>query len=178
MESGVTCETDSGKQAGAETMRLSLTWRILLGKGAVGAAIVSLALLLALAPLPFQPAQADLKLCNKTPSRVGIAIGHKRPEGWTTEGWWTISPNSCETLLEGELVSRYYYVHALDYDVGVEWTGKAFMCTQDNAFTIHGINDCAKRGYDLTGFVEIDTGEETDWTVQLTQPSQQGIGGR
>lgn len=136
----------------------------------------SCAALLAAAALT--PAAADLKLCNKTQSRVGIAIGHKGPKGWMTEGWWTITPNSCETLLEGELVSRYYYIHALDYDLGVEWSGKAYMCTKDKAFTIYGINECRERGFDLTGFVEVDTGEESDWTVQLTEPARQGTGGR
>ncbi|WP_374333643.1 DUF1036 domain-containing protein, partial [Aestuariivirga sp.] len=35
------------------------------------------------------PAHADLKLCNKTESRVGVALGYKDKEGWATEGWWT-----------------------------------------------------------------------------------------
>ena len=38
------------------------------------------------------PAQADLKMCNKTTSRVGVALGYKDKEGWATEGWWTIEP--------------------------------------------------------------------------------------
>ncbi|MGL4590886.1 MAG: DUF1036 domain-containing protein, partial [Aestuariivirga sp.] len=36
------------------------------------------------------PAQADLKMCNNTTSRVGVALGYKDKEGWATEGWWTI----------------------------------------------------------------------------------------
>ena len=34
--------------------------------------------------------QADLRVCNKTTSRVGIAIGYKADRDWTTEGWWTV----------------------------------------------------------------------------------------
>ena len=37
------------------------------------------------------PAAADFRLCNNTSSRVGIALGYKDAEGWTTEGWWNIS---------------------------------------------------------------------------------------
>ena len=33
-----------------------------------------------------QPAKADFRLCNNTGSRVGIAIGYKENDGWTTEG--------------------------------------------------------------------------------------------
>jgi uncharacterized membrane protein len=124
------------------------------------------------------PAVADFRLCNNTGSRVGIAIGYKDSEGWTTEGWWNLSSRSCETLVKGQLVARFYYVYAVDYDRGGEWSGKAFMCTRDKEFTIKGIEDCLARGYDRTGFFEVDTTEQRSWTVQLTespdQPAQPG----
>jgi uncharacterized membrane protein len=115
------------------------------------------------------PAAADFRLCNNTGSRVGIAIGYKEAEGWTTEGWWNLSARSCETLVKGQLVARYYYVFAVDYDRGGEWSGKAYMCTRDKEFTIKGIEDCLARGYDRTGFFEVDTSEQRSWTVQLTE---------
>jgi uncharacterized membrane protein len=119
------------------------------------------------------PAAADFRLCNNTGSRVGIAIGYKEAEGWTTEGWWNLSARSCETLVKGQLVARYYYVYAVDYDRGGEWSGKAFMCTRDKEFTIKGIEDCLARGYDRTGFFEVDTTEQRSWTVQLTEQADQ-----
>jgi uncharacterized membrane protein len=119
------------------------------------------------------PAAADFRLCNNTPSRVGVAIGYKDSEGWTTEGWWNLSARSCETLLKGNLIARYYYIYAIDYDRGGEWMGQAFMCTRDKEFTIRGIGDCLVRGYDRTGFFEVDTGEQRAWTVQLTETSEQ-----
>jgi hypothetical protein len=51
--------------------------------------------------------------------------------------------------------------------------GQAFMCTRDREFTIRGISDCLARGYDRTGFFEVDTGEQRAWTVQLTESSEQ-----
>src|ERR1700756_362519 len=71
-----------------------------------------------------QVALADLKLCNTTSSRIGVAIGYQDPTGWTTEGWWNISAQTCETLYKGTLSSRFYYIHAIDYDRGGEWAGK------------------------------------------------------
>ena len=115
------------------------------------------------------PAAADFRLCNNTGSRVGIAIGYKDAEGWTTEGWWNLAARSCETLVRGTLVARFYYVYAVDYDRGGEWSGQAFMCTRDKEFTIRGIEDCLARGFDRTGFFEVDTGEQRSWTVQLTE---------
>jgi uncharacterized membrane protein len=119
------------------------------------------------------PAAADFRLCNNTSSRVGIALGYKDAEGWTTEGWWNISSRSCETLLRGTLVARYYYIYALDYDRGGEWSGQAFMCSRDKEFTIRGTENCLARGYDRTGFFEVDTGEQRAWTVQLTEANEQ-----
>jgi len=114
-------------------------------------------------------AAADFRLCNTTTSRVGVAIGYKdEKEGWISEGWWNVPSQKCEVLLAGDLVARYYYVHAVDYDRGGEWGGKAMMCTDDKEFIIRGVNDCATRGYKQTGFFEVDTQEEKDWTVRLT----------
>jgi len=119
------------------------------------------------------PAAADFRLCNNTGSRVGVAVGYKDADGWTTEGWWNLPARTCETVLKGNLVARYYYVYAIDYDHGGEWMGQAFMCTRDKEFTIRGIGDCLARGYDRTGFFEVDTGEQRAWTVQLTESSEQ-----
>ena len=119
------------------------------------------------------PANADFRLCNNTGSRVGVAIGYKDNEGWTTEGWWNVSSRSCETLLRGALVARYYYIYAVDYDRGGEWSGKAYMCSREKEFTIRGTDNCLARGYDRTGFFEVDTGEQRSWTVQLTDAAEQ-----
>jgi hypothetical protein len=71
------------------------------------------------------------------------------------------------------LVARYYYVYAVDYDRSGEWAGRAFMCTREKEFTIRGTEDCLARGYDRTGFFEVDTGEQPSWTVQLTDSADQ-----
>ena len=63
---------------------------------------------------------------------------------------------------------EYYYVYAMD-ERGGEWKGKASMCTSDREFKIEGREDCFVRGYDRTGFFEVDTGKDAkSWTVQLT----------
>lgn len=121
------------------------------------------------------PARADLKLCNTTTSRIGVSIGYQDPTNrWTTEGWWNIASRTCETLYKGQLASRYFYVHAIDYDRGGEWSGKSVMCTADKSFTIRGEQDCQGRGYRSTGFFQVDVQDSKDWTIQLTDPSEGG----
>jgi uncharacterized membrane protein len=112
-------------------------------------------------------AHAEFKLCNQTNARIGVSIGYKEGNGWATEGWWNIQANGCETILQGNLSSRYYYLYALDYDKGGTWGGRSFMCSREKEFTIRGLEDCLARGYDRTGFIEIDTQDQKEWTVQL-----------
>jgi uncharacterized membrane protein len=141
-------------------------------RAAASALLLSIVTLLGLAASA-GPAAADFRLCNNTSSRVGVAVGYKESDGWTTEGWWNLPSRTCETVLKGNLVARYYYVYAIDYDRGGEWMGQAYMCTRDKEFTIRGISDCLARGYNRTGFFEVDTGEQRAWTVQLTETSEQ-----
>jgi uncharacterized membrane protein len=147
---------------------------------ALGTHCAGLARLLALAmvgssPLyAAAPARADLRLCNMTPSRVGVSLGYRDAQGWITEGWWNLNARACETLLKGPLAARFYYVHAVDYDRGGEWSGRSFMCTRDREFTIRGSEDCLARGYDRSGFFEVDTGEQKSWTIQLTDTNRPG----
>jgi len=118
------------------------------------------------------PAAADLKVCNTTTGRVGVVVGYQDGSGWTTEGWWTIPAESCETLLKGRLPSRFYYVHAVDYDRGGEWVGPTTMCIADKAFTIRGNTDCEPRGHRTVGFMEVDTNDARDWTIRLSDPPE------
>jgi len=117
------------------------------------------------------PAKADFRLCNNTSNKLSVALAYTDGETWVSEGWWNLKSSACETLLRGPLAAEFYYVYAMDERSG-EWKGKAFMCTRDHEFHIIGRQDCFTRGFDRTGFFEIDTGKEAkNWTVQLTDPA-------
>ncbi|MFN3482812.1 DUF1036 domain-containing protein [Rhabdaerophilum calidifontis] len=112
-------------------------------------------------------ARADLRVCNATAGRVGLAIGYLDGPVWVTEGWFNLKPNRCETIIRGRLASRYFYIHAVDYDRGGDWSGPNVLCTRDSEFSIRGPLDCYARGFERAGFIEIDTGQQADWTVEL-----------
>lgn len=116
-------------------------------------------------------AHAEFKICNATSSRVGVSIGYQDPNGWSTEGWWNIASQTCETLLKGAVPSRFVYVHAIDYDRGGEWSGTNFMCTAEKTYAIRGVQECQKRGHARAGFFEVDTTDAKEWTVRLTDPA-------
>lgn len=113
------------------------------------------------------PAKADLRICNTTSGRVGVAIGYLDGPIWVTEGWFNLKPGRCDTIIRGQLNSRFFYLHAVDYDRGGDWSGTNILCVRDTEFSIRGPLDCYARGYERAGFIEVDTGQQSDWTVEL-----------
>lgn len=136
----------------------------------------SLVLLAFLAPVIglVQPASADLRVCNRTNNPINIALGYRAERGWQSEGWWLAGANDCAVVFQGDLNSRFYYLFAADDVGGGAWDGNVFMCTRDETFTIFGVEDCLARGYERTGFFEIDTQNRSDWTLQLTEQNLTG----
>jgi uncharacterized membrane protein len=116
------------------------------------------------------PARADLRVCNDTDVLAGVAIGYRAQAGWVTEGWWHVESGSCKTLIEGALQSRYYYLYAEDAQRGGRWTGPVNMCLAEREFKIVGFEDCFARGFQRAGFQEHDTGNQSSWMIQLTDP--------
>ncbi len=119
-------------------------------------------------------AHAEFRVCNDTANLVGVAVGYRAEDGWTSEGWWQLPATTCATVVPGPLQSRYYYLYAEDASGSGRWTGYTNMCVAEDEFEITGVQDCFARGYQQMGFSEYDTGREESWTVQLSDtPSTQ-----
>ena len=116
------------------------------------------------------PARADLRVCNQSANQVSIALGYRAEKGWQSEGWWVAPAGNCAIVYQGDLNSRFFYLYVADDIGGGAWDGAVFMCTRDESFTIFGVEDCLARGYERTGFFEVDTQNRTDWTLQLKDP--------
>lgn len=120
-----------------------------------------------------EPACAKLDVCNKAAGPAKVALGRFDGAGWMSQGWWTIAPHTCATLIDHPLVARYYYLYATDGGAG-SWSGSRAFCvgTPDKfsiaKFSIPGRGDCASRGYDQKSFFEVDTGNKPDWTQSLS----------
>lgn len=117
-------------------------------------------------------ARADLQVCNDTKSLIGVAVGYREKKDWMMEGWWRIPADTCTSVIEGNLASRYYYLHGEEANAGGRWRGPVFMCTSNKQFRIKGIKDCFARGYERTGFFEVDTGDQRNWQVRLTDANR------
>jgi uncharacterized membrane protein len=155
---------DAGEEYGAATGG-EARFRVAMG-GKIGWFLLGV-----IAVTPTGPALADFRMCNNTTNRVSVSLAYTDGQAWVSEGWWNLKPSDCDTLVRGALAAQFYYVYAMD-ERGGEWKGKAFMCTSDREFKIDGRQDCFVRGYDRTGFFEVDTGKDAkNWTVQLTDPT-------
>lgn len=114
--------------------------------------------------------EGEFRVCNETANKVSVAFGYRADKGWQSEGWWVADPTQCVTIFRGNLdARRYYYVYAADDVSGGAWDGDVYMCTRDETFTIFGVEDCLARGYERTGFFEVDTHNKSNWTLQLTE---------
>ena len=119
--------------------------------------------------------EGTLRVCNQTANPVSIALGYRAERGWQSEGWWVAGPNECKTVYSGDVEARrYYYIYAADDVGGGSWDGNVYMCTRDETFTIFGVEDCLARGYERTGFFEIDTHNRSSWMLQLTDSQALG----
>ncbi len=115
-----------------------------------------------------RPAEAGFAVCNKTAIPARVALGRFDGTDWTSQGWWTVQPHKCRTLLTGALVSRYYYLYASDGGPG-SWAGSRSFCVSgEERFRIAGRAACARRGYDRKGFFLVDTGQKPDYTQWLS----------
>jgi uncharacterized membrane protein len=134
-------------------------------------ALMLVGLVLGSLSLSAAPAFADLRVCNQSTNQVSIALGYRADKGWESEGWWVAPPSKCAIVYQGDLHQRFFYLYVADDIGGGAWDGKNYMCTRDESFTIFGVEDCLARGYERTGFFEVDTQNRTDWTLQLTDPA-------
>lgn len=122
-------------------------------------------------------ASAELKLCNRTSARVGVALGVEASGVTSTSGWFNVDAGDCTVLLPDALGQGPYFVHAIDYDRGGKWGGGVLLCVADEAFSIAGHADCYARGYMRAGFRRIVTNGQRRWTIDLTDAARQTAGG-
>jgi uncharacterized membrane protein len=157
---------------------LPLDWRRRSGLTGPATKGISIALctLLLLTPLlalsAMTPAKADFRVCNRTKYLLNLAVGYLEGEEFSTEGWWSVTPNSCATPIKRPLSGRYVYLYATDVDAADVLQGTVSMCIGRRKFKIEGITDCWRRGLQAVNFEEIDTLSATDWTVFLNDSSQ------
>jgi uncharacterized membrane protein len=125
--------------------------------------------MLAALTLLASPAHAALNICNQTAKPTRVAVGRFDGTAWMSEGWWTLAPKKCASVVPGKLKARYYYLYATDGGAG-SWDGETKFCVGigEDKFRTDLRGHCAARGMDSKGFFTVDTGNDTDYTQTLS----------
>lgn len=115
------------------------------------------------------PAHAKLEVCNKTPSPFVVAIAFETDADIVSQGWWTVDPGKCETVVSGDLTRQYYYHYVKSTALNVEWAGTFNFCTtEDPQFRISGASSCEDRKFHSTGFRQTDVGSSKDFALDIS----------
>lgn len=113
-------------------------------------------------------ARAELNFCNSTPLTVQTALGEPVEGKWLSEGWWSLKPGECATVLAGNLKNRYYYAFAETPGSKWKWTGDTPFCIRyGSAFTLWD-DSCGADDY--RNFIKIDTGDATGFDYWFNCP--------
>ena len=131
--------------------------------------VSSLATVLVLTFVTAGPALARFRVCNDSGQQVDVAFGYPHSQfGWTSEGWWTIQPGECRTIMRGELSNRYYYLYATGSEGGI-WQAPrgqdgGHFCIQRERFVFPNRNyerggklDCGATNLQGKQFFLVDT---------------------
>ena len=108
-------------------------------------------------------ASADFTVCNQYRELIYVAYGYDDGIDWVSEGWWSVDPGQCTVVYSGAIPYRYLYLYGETEDGATTWTGTQPLCIEpNNGFQIWGNYEC------YVNFIEIDTGNQADWTHTLT----------
>ena len=136
------------------------------GAGEIGAMRFVLAIVVLLAAAA--PADAGFSVCNKSAQPIIVSLGRFNGHYWSSQGWWSLAPSGCSELVSGRLKSRYYYLYATDGAFS-SWEGSTEFCVGlIGNFTDVQRGNCAKRGLDRRKFFQVDTGNQIDWTQNIS----------
>jgi len=122
------------------------------------------------------PAHAQFEYCNQTSFFLFTSVAYERDNGSVrTEGWWLVRPGECRTVISRPLRGTTYYTYAESHPAHIggirTWGGRSRFCAGDGLYTIDSHEDCFESGFEPREFARISIGGETEWTANLTEPS-------
>jgi uncharacterized membrane protein len=141
-------------ETGVTPARYSALTRIVL---ALPAALISFL-------LSSEPAQADLKLCNRMSYVVEAAIGIDDKSATATRGWFRIDPATCRVVVQGTLKADRILLNARAFAVygasPIPQNGSDTLCVAQDNFVIAAARQC-RTGQTPAQFTQI-TPTQTD----------------
>lgn len=124
------------------------------------------------------PAQAQLKLCNRTSYVLYAATGYAQGIDAMTQGWTRIVPGACQLAIREKLRARGYFVYArtslAHSGASRAWGGTQKLCVKDAAFSLSvafaAVRCPADDTFDLP-FAGVDTQRKASWAMTFDDPA-------
>jgi uncharacterized membrane protein len=115
-------------------------------------------------------AQAKVTICNKTDTKVSVAINTWEKEKGLTRvrGWWHIMPGSCVLVYSGDARGVRYFARGTDGTVWREERDIFPLCIRTKAFDREqdrGSHNCPP-GFHSETFLDLNA-KGADWTQNL-----------
>ena len=108
--------------------------------------------------------EVGMMLCNRTDNKITAAIARKKPDGWESRGWWVMDAGACVRTVDESLISVPHYVYAeMTTAQGQRYLAGAntpFCTASRSRFAILGPENCEKRRWQQSTFVETTTPED------------------
>lgn len=122
------------------------------------------------------PAEAGLRLCNRTSYVLYASTGVEAGDAVTTQGWMRIVPGSCTAAIAGALTAKDYFVYARSSQAhrgpAHAWGGHTKFCAKDTDYALKlpfAAQQCPSDGAFPMPFARVDTGGSPNWTTTFTQ---------
>ena len=122
------------------------------------------------------PADAALKLCNRTSYVLYAAVGSVQGMQATTQGWSRIVPGACQIAIGSSLTGASYFVYArtslAHSGVMRAWGGAQKLCVKDATFVLRAPQTSVRCPADDTfelPFAAVDTHREKSWAMTFDE---------
>jgi len=115
------------------------------------------------------PAMADFTVCNRSDTRVDVAVGYNNAQrGWMSVGWYVINPGRCHRALTGTVADDDVYVYAQGND-GRRWSARrgqtgGWFCIAQRRFSMtldrvqrNNVINCRRAGMQDRQFIRVNT---------------------
>ncbi|HTT96902.1 MAG TPA: DUF1036 domain-containing protein [Rhizomicrobium sp.] len=117
------------------------------------------------------PAEAGLKLCNRTSYVLYAATGYLKGVNAITQGWFRMLPGTCQTAIKEPLTAHGYFVYArtslAHSGLSRAWGGAQKLCVKDANFGLSTplAARCPSDDTFELPFAGIDTKRQTSWAM-------------
>ncbi len=123
-----------------------------------------------------QEAHADFKFCNQTSYVLRSALAYD-DGGMQAQGWQTLLPGKCISVLKGDLSEDTYYTYAESvsgHTGGIKYFegDEPFCLSDDDEFIISERTECSDQGLRQGNFIRVDVDNDKEWVATFTEPAK------